>query len=354
MARYDVIWWNAQRLLAPKGSNLSRALDATAAHGWTQAAYKAKLKRLGAVLNDITDEPPALLAMAEVENASVAEDLIDATGWKSLRAVADPNALLAGDDVVLIYDPAQVEQVGDATSYNVNNRYTTRDLLEAAFKTSDGYEFTVIAAHWPSRRISNSDALRIGLADYTARIVRRRLMYAKEDLLTKKGQAKMPSKTSLEKRWNYPLLVVGDLNDDPYERSVSQILNASRTRSQAEELRSFPRSRGLAGVDSYLARDIDLYNPTWKVLLAPDSPSGTTYWDTRWFLLDQVIFSRGFLVGPLRFDEESLSVHAPRQVASDDGPFTFTSTRGIPQPFDAKTLRGISDHLPLRFSLETP
>ncbi|MEO8291355.1 MAG: hypothetical protein ABI649_10230 [Gaiellaceae bacterium] len=354
MARYEVIWWNAQRLLAPTGSNLGRALDATAADGWTRSAYKAKLERLAALLLDITDTPPALLAMAEVENGRVAADLLAAAGWNQLSAVSDPTALLAGDDVVMLYDPAQLELIGEPASYNVNNRYTTRDLLEVEFRTADGHEFAVIAAHWPSRRISNSDALRIGLADYTARLVRRRLMYAKEELLTKEGRAKMPSATTLEKRWNYPVLVIGDLNDDPYERSVAEILGASRTRSQAEELRSFPRSRGLAGIDAYLARDIRLYNPTWKVLLAPDTPSGTTYWDSRWYMLDQAIFSRGFLVGPLRFDETSLAIHAPRQVRAPNGPFTFTSSRGIPQPFDAKTRRGISDHLPLSFALETP
>src|SRR4051812_25196178 len=48
-----VIWWNVQRLLAPTGSRLSRALDATAAAGWTRAAYRTKLEHLGAVLREV-------------------------------------------------------------------------------------------------------------------------------------------------------------------------------------------------------------------------------------------------------------------------------------------------------------
>ena len=67
MTRHHVVLYNVQRLLALGGSPVARALDATAAHGWTPEAYETKVARVGAVLRDATGGiAPAVLVLIEV------------------------------------------------------------------------------------------------------------------------------------------------------------------------------------------------------------------------------------------------------------------------------------------------
>ena len=350
------IWWNVQRLLAPTGSRLGRSLDATPANGWTRAAYRAKLRSLAAVLRDISaGEVPAVLAFAEVQNDSVARDLLEETGWTGLQLVEDPVARLVGDDLVLFHDPAVLRLQGTPTSYNVHNRFATRDLLEARFATPAGDELTIITAHWPSRRISNSDALRIGLGDYTLRIVEDRLKFGKDELVNARGRATMPSMAELLERWNRPLLLMGDFNDGPFDRSVGDVLGARRALRPSVEAPRLPRGKSLSAVEAYLQRRVPLYNPTWELLTDAAGPGGSHYWDGNWYLLDQVILSRGLVgAGPVRYVEGSLELHAPRSVPGPDGRVTVTSALSIPKAFDPATRSGVSDHLPLSFRVDLP
>ena len=349
-----VIWWNVQRLLAPTGSRLSRALDATAAAGWTRAAYRTKLEHLGAVLREVGGgQVPALLALAEVENDRVADQLLDTIGWTSLRLIKDPAARLVGNDLVLFHDPAALRLQGTARSYNVHTRFATRDLFEAQFATPSGAELTVVTAHWPSRRISNSVALRIGLADYTLRLVEDHLKFSKDDLIDARGRAAMRTLPELLARWERPVLLVGDYNDSPFDTSVADVLGAKRMLRSVLDPPRLPRGRGLSAVAAYLERKVRLYNPTWQLLTDDGGPTGTHYWDGDWYMLDQLILSRGLVSGqPVRYVENSLHLHAPRTVPGPRGTVTVTSAQGIPKAFDPATRTGVSDHLPLSFALE--
>jgi len=353
MADLPVLWWNVQRLLAPRSSSLARALDATPEMGWTPAAYKKKLTNLGAVLRYTSpNRSPALLGLCEVENDKVARDLQKQTGWKDLRLVEDPDARLAGNDLVLFYDPALLRQVGVARSYNVHNRYTTRDLLEVDFQTTAGNPLTVITAHWPSRRMSNSEPLRIGLADYTMRLIERQLKFGKDELLDRQGRPAMPSAKALKERWNRPLIVIGDFNDAPYDTSVAQVLGARRTPAGVTEERSLPTGQGMSAVDSYLNRSVRLYNPAFPLLTASEGPTGTHYWDGDWYMLDQALVSRGLLGnGPLSYVQGSMTLHAPRSIPMSDGTLEVTTRAGVPRAFDPAKQDGVSDHLALSLML---
>ena len=354
MAQRKVIWWNVQRLLAPTGSRLSRALDATAAAGWTRAAYRTKLENLGALLREIGGgQEPAVLALAEVENDRVAGQLLDAIGWTSLRLVKETAARLIGNDLVLFHDPAVLRLNGTARSYNVHNRFATRDLFEAQFTTPGGAELTVITAHWPSRRISNSEALRIGLADYTMRLVEDHLKFNKDDLIDTRGRAAMPTLPQLLARWERQVLLIGDYNDNPYDTSVADVLGAKRMLGSVLDPPRLPRGRGLSAVEAYLERKVRLYNPTWRLLTDDGGPNGTHHWNGDWYMLDQLILSRGLVSGrPVSYVEDSLELHAPRTVPGPRGTVTVTSAQGIPKAFDPATRTVVSDHLPLSFALE--
>ncbi len=354
MAALRVVWWNVQRLLHPGGTALGRALDATDAHGWTRDAYARKVAILGAVLRTITGgDTPALLALSEVENARAALDVAAAAGFR-LRVVRDPDAHLAGDDLVVLYDPRVLAVNGAPASYNVHNRFTTRDIFEVPFVTSAGDDLCVITSHWPSRRLSRSESLRIGAADYCRRLVDRRLTFGKDELVSVRGRAHLPSRTALQARAQAPILLLGDFNDEPYDASVQSVLDATRDRDVLHRPLGFPKTRGAAAVDAYLSMRHPLYNPSWRCLLPPDGPRGTTWWNGSWYMLDQVIVSRGLLAphARVRFREDSPRIHASAHIELAGESVPVITRAGVPMPFDPRRGIGASDHLPLSCALD--
>ena len=73
------------------------------------------------------------------------------------------------------------------------------------------------------------------------------------------------------------MLVMGDLNDAPWARSVMELLNATYSRSQIEE--PIRLSEGsLPSYKAYVARSSPLFNPMWSLMTEPDTG---TFYDTR-------------------------------------------------------------------------
>lgn len=355
----SVVVWNVQRLLHPKGSPLSRALDATETHGWTRAAYTDKVARVAAVLRDACgSEPPALLGLVEVENAAVVRDVLRATGWSSLVDVAVEGEMLAGYDIALAYDADALKPAGPARSFNVHNRYSTRDVLDVPLKTKGGAPLTVILNHWPSRKLSSAEALRIGAADHVTRLVEGHLKLAKEDLTSRRGLAKLPARAALEEKWLHPLLVLGDFNDTPYDASLRLLAESTRERAEVLKRPRFPAGTGPAAVASYLAMRPRLYNPSWGLLGTHlgEGAGGTYRYGRDWYLLDQMLCSQGLLVGEgrPRFVEDSLRVHAAGSVVVNGRRVDVCAKNGEPLPYDAKQRVGVSDHFPLVGALELP
>ena len=357
METVTLIWWNVQRLFHPSNSELARELAATAANGWTRDAYNQKLQNLAAVLLHATDgKQPALLALGEVENSKVVSDLMRVVGWTGLReATGGADPAIEGYDITLLYSPDHFELAEPPRSHVVHNRYATRDIFETRLRASNGEEFLVLTNHWPSRMWTGAEGLRIGLGDYCSRIVERTLKYRLADMVSARGEPRLPSRSKLEARWNLPVLVWGDMNDNPFDRSVDQMLRGTRERKMALKKPRFPRTTGRKGVEAYMRLRPRLYNPTWELLSDVDSPTpGTVQWSSGWEIVDQVLVSPGML-GPsgLRMMDRTLRIHGPRDVPGLDGGTVSVRTRGgRPRRFDARSLSGVSDHLPLLFEME--
>ena len=65
------------------------------------------------------------------------------------------------------------------------------------------------------------------------------------------------------------MLVMGDLNDEPWDRSVMDILNAGFSHDHIEDPIRFSRG-SLPSFKSYASRLPCLYNPMWSLLSQPD------------------------------------------------------------------------------------
>jgi exonuclease III len=177
-------------------------------------------------------------------------------------------------------------------------------------------EIHLVIAHWPSR-----------LHDAQQNVKRNRLGEAVRGMFRS-----LVARSSPEAPY---LVIMGDFNDEPFDRSIAEQINSTRDRELA---RRKPREF--------------LYNASWRHLGEatphpgdPSSPSGAgTYFYrrggpfTRWYTFDQVLVSASFLTAPGWQLDESLT-----------GPFR------LPQLVSSIMNPSVpSDHLPVVATLRHP
>jgi len=229
---------------------------------YTDEVYRDKLGKLSQVISEMgTDDSPdgvALLGVAEIENRNVLEDLV------KMPALQERNYQIAhidgkderGIDVGLLYNPKHFTLKNAASLYvpteTIDTAYgRTRDVL---FVTGEllGEIVHVFVNHWPSRRGGEE-------ASRPFRALAASISKQKIDSLVKINL-------------NVKIIVMGDLNDDPVDASVTKILGA---KGNVEEVK--------AG---------GLYNP-WVTLYKKGI--GTLAYKDSWNLFDQIMISSGWL-----------------------------------------------------------
>jgi hypothetical protein len=224
--------------------------------------YYDKLKNLSRVISELgTENTPdgvALLGVAEIENRSVLEDLALQPALKSrnYKIVHEESPDGRGVDVALLYNPKYFRELSHrAIPVELKNddgkSYFTRDILyvKGIFGGTDTLH--VFVNHWPSRRGGTSS---IPKRNYAASLCRKVV----DSIFAYNPNAK--------------IFITGDLNDDPVNPSVKDVLKA---KGKLKDV-----SKG------------ELYNPMWEKYKTGD---GTLTWDGSWNLFDQTIVSYGFL-----------------------------------------------------------
>jgi len=347
MGTINFTWWNLQNFFDTDDDPISKDFEYTAAKGWTQGVFEAKKANLARALNATHDGTgPELLAVAEIEKDTLLEELIDEMGNPHLKVVKDPNGTsdLRGIDVTMAYDERKLS-VKSRASHLVHLRYRTRDIFEVVFEVNElGETFVVIASHWPSRSMGRyrSEPLRIAVGEHIACLVESHVKVDPEEYEKLRAQDNL---NQLRERWKAKVMVVGDFNDEPGDRSVVDHLRASndldRVTGKTNDIDGFKKETA-----HYRAQDVFLFNATWKFL--PQQNVGTYFLDrlrggekiaNRYLVLDQLVASRGLLTGSgLGLDLDSVDIFGSHLVATD---------RGRPRPFKKSTKGGTSDHLPL-------
>lgn len=307
-AVYGVAFYNLENLFdtirdttindeefTPKGAN-----------AWDEYKYSNKLKNMSFVLNQLGGKllpnGPAVIGVAEVENLKVLKDLT-ATGdfaAKGYEIVHYDSPDRRGVDVALLYNPKifRVES-SKAIPLNFENapNFKTRDqLLVTGYIGND--KINVIVAHWPSRRGADSEP-REKAAALGKRII---------DSLYKADP-------------NAKVIYMGDLNDDPFDKSTSKVLNAQKEQKEVA-------SNGL-------------FNPFWNIL---SSGVGSLAYKGSWNLFDQIIVS-GNLLGKDRSTLKywKAEVFNKDFLINQDG-----ADKGYPKRTFSKGVwtNGYSDHFP--------
>ena len=308
---YSAAFYNLENLFDVEDDPDNRGDDEFQPEGpynWTREKYEKKLDNLAEVISRLGREysplGPAVIGVSEVENRQVLEDLVKrpAIADMGLAIVHEDSPDRRGIDVAMLYNPRLFHLDGYRLIPYVgeDSGYVSRDHLLAS-GTLAGERLHLMVGHWPSRYGGDKSS---HLRERAAAIV----WAAADSLCEAEGD-----KTRL--------LIMGDLNDDPTNRSVRKVLNA---RKQIGEV-----------------RECGLYNPMWRLY---ELGVGSLAYQGKWSLFDQIIVSHGLLQDPTQLRYWKTEVFNRSFLIQQEG-----SNRGYPhRTFSNNTfINGYSDHLPV-------
>ena len=310
LAMYGVAFYNLENLFDTchdYGKNDWEFLP-NGSYKWTGQKYRAKLANLSKVISELCTPRlkvgAAVVGVSEVENRGVLEDLLrqPALAGRGYKIMHFDGPDRRGVECAVLYNP-RFFQLTDSCLVpyvypNNDTTHITRGFLVATGQMA-GETVHVIVNHWPSRAAESAVRERAG---QQVRVVKDSLLKA------------------------YPgshVIIMGDLNDDPNNKSVTEGLGAVHK-------------------TKHVKSNTDMYNPWWDMLYKVGQ--GTLLYNGKWNLFDQIIIS-GSLIGDdrstLKFYNNEVFVRD--YLLQQDGKY-----KGAPKRTHAAGvwLNGYSDHLP--------
>jgi len=216
---------------------------------WTYERYQKKLTDLTRVILSIPGkELPALIGLAEVETSGVLEDLIQMRGLRKgeYAFVHEDGKDPRGIECALLYRP-------DLFRYKsheyvpiedpVDPDYLYRGILHVHGTGPDGSSLHIFMNHWKSR------------SGGVLETERQRMFSA----ITLRKQVDM----LMARESDYKVIIMGDFNDEPTNRSISQGLSAQNKRrniQMGEQYNLFYDLHNIKGEGTYN------YQGTWNML----------------------------------------------------------------------------------------
>ena len=278
---------------------------------WDQQRYGKKLADIAKVLTSVNEtELPEIIGLCEVENRSVLEDLIE-TGKlasREYKIVHHESPDFRGIDCALLYRPDEFKVLHHQPikiSFKNEPDYKTRDILYVKGRTVNREKLHIFVNHWPSRigGTEKSEPNRVQVAT---------ILKEKIDSI---------SQTSS----NAKIIVMGDMNDEPDNKSLQQILGAKKPAEETAQLRNlmFP---------------------------ADENGEGSYNYRGNWNMLDNLVVSKNLL------DEKGFQVTNKQgyifqkewmEYKNRNGGVSPNRTYGGPNYYG-----GISDHFPVYFKLQ--
>lgn len=279
---------------------------------WTSEKYVAKLDNLTQAVKAMNNgRGPDILGLAEVENLQTLEDWTTMTELKSrnYQFVIEEGPDPRGIDCAFMYDPAIFVYKSHETkeiSFPEESNYISRLVLKVDGEIN-GEAISFVVIHWPSRR------------------------GGQEESESKRVAAAKATRDLIDQEWSEAsgtdIIVMGDFNDDPFNKSVAEVLRSSTT-NPAE-----------LGAGEFL-------NPV-GALHDPESIGTLTYRGS-WNLFDQIMISKNLLddEGELEYVMGSAGIHNPEFMqVGGDGRSKDMPRRGVYRGEFQE--RGFSDHFPV-------
>lgn len=281
---------------------------------WTIKKYRQKLTHIAKVITAVGEwNSPALVGMCEVENDKVMRDLtrfsiLKSQGYKYVMTSSDDRR---GIDVALMYQADRFRLLG-YKAYKVrfdSPQKVTRDILHVTGLIKSRDTIDVFVCHYPSRRggeiASEPDRIRV------SQLLRKHAEYLHRT------------------REKAHIIIMGDFNDEPSNKSISETLKALKYHENIT-----PNPSGLQLFNLFHAYE-------------KQDRTGSYKYRGEWNMLDQIIISESLLEKNSRFRYSPGSA----KIFSEDFVLTEDKSGGGERP--KKTYHGLkyeggfSDHLPV-------
>jgi len=318
MTDYYIAWWNLENLFDVENSTqrpdwLKKRLKNELV-GWNQQILDRKISQLARIILQMNGhQGPDILGVCEVENQPVLQQLVDSLSslGRNYAIAHHDNSDERGIDAAFIYDSNKFE-FERQFFYVVLRRNATRDLFQVNLRTASGRDLILVGNHWPARRDGQyaSEPYRIMAAET--------LSYWHERIHEVKGE-------------DVALLMMGDFNDEPHNRSLTEYALSTHSLTKVKN-----------------ARTSRLYNLMWPLM---GQCLGTFYFDNFPMMLDQFLVSKGLLRNnaPIQVRSDSVKIEAfPEMISGGDYPDPI----GFGRPSDNLNLDGFSDHYPISLALQ--
>lgn len=321
---YTIAFYNLENLFDPYDDPITFDQEWTPAgkYKWDEKNYNQKLQLISSTLARVGPKlragiPPILIGVCEIENQEVLDRLINTKPLDKypLRTIHYESPDRRGIDVGLIYNSRYFIPT-NSMSYelplkddnNPKKRYYTRDQLVVS-GLLHGQLIHLIINHWPSRRGGKKKS-------YKRRRAAARLTRSISDSIF----SKYP---------NAALIVMGDLNDDPIDKSVLLDLGASGDEDEVS--------------------DRMLYNPMIKMYKLG---LGTLAWRDGWNLFDQILVSKKLVTGKDNsFKLYKSGIFNPEFLTTKSGRYKGYPMRSMQ---NGQYTGGYSDHFPVYIQLIRP
>jgi len=313
---YLFCFWNVENLFDDKEDGYKRQPDKDYDEEFakTEGLFDEKLGKLSKVLLSMNGgKGPDILALAEVENENAADQLRQRLN-KDLSDKAEPykNLLFKENKSGRNIAPAILTRLpvrGNRTR-KLDGRHR---ILEGHIEVN-GHQLVIIASHWTSR-VSDDEKKGTGRAKYA-------------DMIYGHFKGMFLANPDID------LLICGDFNDTPEDKSVMEHLHATGKRSEVTKDTREPHLFNLSA-----GRDKETF--------------GTHRFERKWFIFDQIIVSPGLLddKGWTVLPDTLKTVRHISMTNKFGGPWSFDRNH------DDRSLkgggkRGVADHFPVTVRLK--
>ena len=316
---YGVMFYNLENLFDTINNNgvYDKEFSPDGARQWNGTKYWQKQHNMAYAISqmDVKSSPadgPVIIGVSEIENITVLQDLVKQPEIKDRRyqIVHHDGPDRRGVDVGLLYNP-RFFKVLNVTNQSINKylpdypEFRSRDQLTVTGMLA-GEKVSVIVNHWPSR-LGGEEA-----SSYLREAAGRMARETMDSLLRDDP--------------NQGIIFMGDLNDDPQNRSCSEALGAKKEIKDCIE----PGS---------------CFNPWWNIL---NKGIGTLGYKGNWNLFDQIIFTDYFLRNYDSKDKPTLTFSRAEVLNRK----FLRGSEGDRQGYPLRTfsggvfLNGYSDHFP--------
>ena len=314
MENHFIAWWNVENLFDEKDApesrrtpRLKRKIQADLKE-WTASVLERKTDNLASIIKQMNDGTgPDIMGVCEIENKYVLKMLFGKVNIanRDYKLIHHDMSDNRGIDIAFIYDANKyVYDKQYFFHHTVIKRYPTRELIQATLTTEVGNDLILVGNHWPSRSGGQyeSEPYRILTGETMSYFIQR--------IQEIKGN-------------DAAIIVMGDFNDEPFDRSLTHYALSVRDRNKVAR-----------GSNPYL------FNLMWPLM---GQRRASYVYGGRPIMLDQFMVSKGIAKKSGRFSLNEIPARLEVYDGMTSGSYNTPVRFGQKRP----NLAGFSDHLPI-------